>query len=324
MATNSIIDSSTPSLSSTTTVTAVAGDFTIPSGKLVLTAATSSTVGQVLLGGSTPGTNNALQMTGGSLFVGPNAGTLTTAQSKSYAMGSGAGSALSTGATGGTVGIGYQAFHGFTSGTFSVAVGYQAGLSATGSDVVTIGASTYNHSGTTGSRNSLWGYLAGQNYTGGEHDNICWHHAGVVSENNACHVGTSGTGNGQVSTCYIAGINGVTVTGTALLCTTGDKLGNISSSKRFKENIIDMGESSKNILDLRPVTFTYKIDNDHNQQVGLIAEEVIKIMPNLVVLDEEDLPFSVEYHELCTFLINEFKKLSVTLHHLEEVYHGNE
>jgi hypothetical protein len=71
-----------------------------------------------------------------------------------------------------------------------------------------------------------------------------------------------------------------------------------------------MGENSAEILSMRPVVFHYKPDIDPNQllQFGLIAEEVEKINPDLVVHDETHGIYTVRYDAINAMLLNEFLK----------------
>jgi hypothetical protein len=69
-----------------------------------------------------------------------------------------------------------------------------------------------------------------------------------------------------------------------LIDVTG-RLGTQSSSRRFKENIRPMDKASEVILALKPVTFRYKNDVKRNPRVGLIAEDVAEVNPDLVVRD---------------------------------------
>ena len=66
----------------------------------------------------------------------------------------------------------------------------------------------------------------------------------------------------------------------------------------------------KYLLALKPVTFRYnkKIDPEGMPQFGLIAEEVEKVDPNLVVHDKEGKPYSVRYDQVNAMLLNEFLK----------------
>ncbi|PYK77816.1 MAG: hypothetical protein DME38_12770, partial [Verrucomicrobia bacterium] len=83
-----------------------------------------------------------------------------------------------------------------------------------------------------------------------------------------------------------------------------------TSSARFKEAIKPMDKASEAILALTPVTFRYKeqVDPDHAPQFGLVAEEVEKVNPELVIHDEQGKPFTVRYEAVNAMLLNEFLK----------------
>ena len=66
-----------------------------------------------------------------------------------------------------------------------------------------------------------------------------------------------------------------------------------------------MGERSRGLHHLRPVTFHYKQDARGQRQYGLIAEEVAKVYPELVVRGTKGEVESVQYHELIPMLLNE-------------------
>jgi len=71
-----------------------------------------------------------------------------------------------------------------------------------------------------------------------------------------------------------------------------------------------MGNASEALFALNPVTFRYKreIDPASTRQLGLVAEEVEKVNPDLVVRDKEGKPSSVRYDEVNAMLLNEFLK----------------
>ena len=121
-------------------------------------------------------------------------------------------------------------------------------------------------------------------------------------------IGTSGT---QTST-YIAGISRITASGgSAVYINSNGLLGALTSSRRFKNDIKDMGPVSDKLMKLRPVMFRYNDKAEkgsHALHYGLIAEEVAKIYPNLVQYDEAGKPFTVYYHLLTPMLLNELQK----------------
>jgi hypothetical protein len=168
---------------------------------------------------------------------------------------------------------------------------------------------------TTGNYNCAIGSAAGFSYTGSESNNVLIQNLGTVGESNTLRISSSGTGNRQVSKAYIGGITGVVVTGTPVLVSSGDQLGVAASSKRFKNDIRDMGSQSADIFKLRPVTFFWDKNSSPGlkdafnwRQFGLIAEEVAEIMPELVHWTDDGQPFSVKYNDIPAMLLNELKK----------------
>jgi hypothetical protein len=88
------------------------------------------------------------------------------------------------------------------------------------------------------------------------------------------------------------------------------KIGTLVSSRRFKEEIKPMDRASETIHALKPVTFRYKkeIDSAGTSQFGLVAEDVEKMSPALIVRDKEGKPYSVRYDAVNAMLLNEFLK----------------
>ena len=142
---------------------------------------------------------------------------------------------------------------------------------------------------TTGSSNIAVGVNAGSNLTIGN-NNIHIGNVGVAAEANTIRVGTQGT---QTRT-FIAGISGVAVAGSAVVVNASGQLGIAASSERFKDEIKPMDKASEAILALQPVTFRYKkeIDPTRTSQFGLVAEDVEKVNPALVVRDEKGKPYT--------------------------------
>jgi len=171
-------------------------------------------------------------------------------------------------------------------GTANVAVGAAAGFTNNNSNNVFVGQGAgYSN---TGSSNIYVGYGV---------DN--------ASESNTIRIGS-----GQ-SAAYIAGVNGVNNSGVAVYINGSGQLGTTSSSRRFKEQVTDMGDSSSKLLQLRPVTFFYKPeydDSSHALQYGLIAEEVANVYPEMVAYDKDGQPYTVKYQYLAPMLLNELQK----------------
>jgi ribosomal protein L16 Arg81 hydroxylase len=86
------------------------------------------------------------------------------------------------------------------------------------------------------------------------------------------------------------------------------QLGTVPFSRRFKTKIEPMDKASEAILALKPVTFHYKSDNTNTPQFSLIAEEVAKVNPDLVVRDHNGEIYSVRYDAVNAMLLSEFLK----------------
>jgi hypothetical protein len=256
------------------------------------------------------------------LFAGSGAGngTLTVGTANdNVGLGGACLSSLTTGSS--NVGVGAVCMSSVNTGSQNVAIGFGAGQNiTTASSNVMIGYQAMQFN-TGGTNNIAIGYSqAGGNWTtGGESDNIAIGSSGVVAEVNTIRIGTQGTGDGQQNSCFIAGIANATVNNSAavLIDTTSGEMGTVVSSERFKDRITDMGDRSSRIMNLRPVNFAYKTDENHVMQWGLIAEEVAAIMPELVTFDILGVPYSVRYHDMPVILLNEIKKLVRRVEELE-------
>ncbi len=158
---------------------------------------------------------------------------------------------------------------------------------------------------TSGLSNIALGSDAGSNLTTGS-NNIDIGASGVVGESNTIRIGRPGIQNST----FIAGIFGVAMSGSVVVVNSSGKLGVTTSSARFKDNIKPMGKASEMILKLKPVTFRYKeqIDPEGSPQFGLIAEEVEKLNPDLVVRDADGKINTVRYEAVNAMLLNEFLK----------------
>ena len=182
----------------------------------------------------------------------------------------------------------------------------QALLSNTTGNYNTAGGLNALFSNTTGNNNIGLGSGAGGALTTGS-NNIDIGNSGVAGESAKIRIGTKGTHKNT----YVAGIYGVTASrGIGVFIDSTGHLGTTTSSARFKDQIKPMEKASEAILALKPVTFRYKpeLDPDGVPQFGLIAEQVEKVNPDLVVRDEEGKVTTVRYEAVNAMLLNEFLK----------------
>jgi hypothetical protein len=126
----------------------------------------------------------------------------------------------------------------------------------------------------------------------------------VAGESGTIRIGTTST---QTKTS-IAGIYGTSVTGSAVVVSSTGQLGVTVSSERYKTAIAPMGSDTAKLEQLRPVSFKLKSDATATRQYGLIAEEVAKVYPELVIRDQNGRIDGVRYDELAPMLLNEVQK----------------
>jgi hypothetical protein len=202
--------------------------------------------------------------------------------------------------------LGYSALFLNTNGSNNTAVGDIALRgNKTGSNNTAVGADALAVN-TTGSNNIAVGFLAGASLTTGS-NNIDIGNSGAAGDAATTRIGTEGA----QSNTYIAGILNKPVASNPLpvLIDSSGKLGTaVGSSMRFKKDINSMDAASERILSLRPVTFHYKTDAKNTLQFGLIAEQVEKVDPELVVHGEDGRPYTVRYEAINAMLLNEFLK----------------
>ena len=84
-----------------------------------------------------------------------------------------------------------------------------------------------------------------------------------------------------------------------------------TSSARYKNNIRDSVYGLSDVLKMRSAMFEYKEDN--RTDVGLIAEELHLIIPELVGIDKLGRPDSVSYDRLVSVLIKSVQELKAEL-----------
>lgn len=88
-----------------------------------------------------------------------------------------------------------------------------------------------------------------------------------------------------------------------------------TSSQRFKHNIQGLFGATELVKRLRGVSFYW--NEDSKRDIGLIAEEVAPILPEIVGYDEQGQVCSVDYSKIVPILINSIKELTERIETLE-------
>ena len=91
---------------------------------------------------------------------------------------------------------------------------------------------------------------------------------------------------------------------------------NVNSSIAFKENVIPITNSFQSVLSLVGVTYDRK-NNTTKNEAGLIAEEVHKVLPNVIAYNNDGSIFGINYNGLIPYLIEAIKSLKAEIDELK-------
>jgi hypothetical protein len=257
------------------------------------TGTSNSAFGVIALNANTTGSNNTA--------AGYEALELNTTGNNNTASGYQALLANSTGNYNNA--SGYYALRSNTSGSQNSASGVQTLFGNKTGNFNTASGTDALYSNTSGSTNIAAGYKAGYNLTTGS-NNIDIGNLGVAAESATIRIGTTST----QTKAFIAGIYGTSVTGSAVVVSSSGQLGVTVSSERYKTDIAPMGSYTAKLTRLRPVTFHLKTDPNGALQSGLIAEEVAKVYPELVIRNQNGRIDGVRYDELAPMLLNKVQQ----------------
>jgi hypothetical protein len=273
-------------------------------------------------GGNSANGDEALNSnTTGGLNTANGLGALYSNSTGSFNTATGA-AALSDNTTGDfNTANGSQALPSNTTGTSNTAIGFDALFSNTEGDGNTAVGTLSDFPSTSaalgsnidGAYNTAIGRGALNNNITGDSNTALGNSAGgaVVTASNVICVGADVAGADVSNTTWIGNIYGATTqnaTTAPVIVSADGQLGTVVSSERFKKDIATMNSASEAILSLRPVTFHYKTDTKGTPQFGLIAEEVARVNPALVLPDKEGKPYTVRYDAVNAMLLNEFLK----------------
>ena len=196
-----------------------------------------------------------------------------------------------------------------TTGSYNTADGFQALNQNTDGNYNTANGSLALQDNSSGQGNTASGYGALANSTGFSNTAFGFNAgANVTTADNVICIGADGANVGD--SCYIGNIFSQTGGTQAVYVSSTGKLGQMVSSRRFKDEIKPMEQASEVIYGLKPVSFRYKPEIEPTRPLGfgLIAEEVEQISPHLVTHGRDGKVNSVRYDQVNAMLLNEFLK----------------
>lgn len=95
-----------------------------------------------------------------------------------------------------------------------------------------------------------------------------------------------------------------------------------TSSIRFKENIRPLEYNKEALLSLEPVRYDWK-EGGKNDDVGLIAEDVLNHIPEVVAVSEDGVVNGIDYSRLSVFLLQLVKEQEERINKLEELINNS-
>ncbi len=96
-----------------------------------------------------------------------------------------------------------------------------------------------------------------------------------------------------------------------------------TSDRRLKENISGIDQPLPKALALRGVTYQWKNDAKKESRIGLIAQEVEEILPEVVFTNSTDGYKGVRYQEIVALLIEALKEQDISIDKLKMDIHSN-
>ncbi|MEO5684698.1 MAG: tail fiber domain-containing protein [Chitinophagaceae bacterium] len=172
-----------------------------------------------------------------------------------------------------------------------------------------INSSTYAATGILGGINNAYLYTTGNDFVIGNSTNnksLIFYTTTGGTNTERMRITNAGLIPGQDNT-YSAGNS--TNRWTAIWSANGTIQ---TSDLRLKKNILPLAYGLKEVLQLQPVSYDWK-DNSGTNKIGLIAQEVKKLIPQVVAGDEEKENLGMNYAELVPVLINAIKEQEMHL-----------
>ena len=210
------------------------------------------------------------------------------------------------------------------SGIVSTAMGYQttaSGWASTAMGSITTASGNYStafgHYTTASGDNSV---AIGNETTASDYNSLVlgqWNLAGSTTTNSPTEFSIDNTafviGNGinwlNRSDALVVKFNGdATLAGNL----------NINSDARLKSNIISLGSTLSKLLQIDGKSYTMKKDESEKQKIGLLAQDIEKVFPELV--SESHGVKSVNYQGLVPVLINALKEQDAMMKEQESKY----
>jgi hypothetical protein len=92
-----------------------------------------------------------------------------------------------------------------------------------------------------------------------------------------------------------------------------------TSDVRLKENVTTLSDGLNKVVQLRGVNFNWKSDENKTTKIGFIAQEVQKVLPELVFVNPTDGYYGVNYAEMTAVLVEAVKEQQTQIERLNNL-----
>lgn len=228
----------------------------------------------------------------------------STSPSYNVAIGEYAGNSTDGGSSIGNVAVGYASMADGSSPSYSTAIGRIALINNTSSRNIGIGYAAGDVI-TSGTNNTILGTEADPSASGATNQTVIGYGATGQANNSVV------LGNASVTAIYMSQDSGAAIyAGDATF--GGDVT--ISSDSRLKSNIVSLGSTISKLLLIDGKS--YSMNSDGKQKIGVLAQEVKDVFPELVGEDTKGM-LTVNYQGLVPVLINALKEQDEKISRLE-------
>ena len=207
--------------------------------------------------------------------------------------------------------IGKDAGPGLTTAHNNVAIGHNALRDGTANIELNVAVGSYaGYNITTGIGNVMLGYSTATSAVGDDYSIVIGYGVTAVGGSN-----TATIGNDDLTDVYMGSDNGGTVHCAAVV---------EGSSLEIKTNISEIESPLEKIAKLRGIEFDYKETNEHS--IGMVAEEVNEVFPELVSKDEDGKVQAMSYSRMTAVLLEAIKELNQEVKELKmnNIYNNKE
>lgn len=259
-------------------------------------------------------------------FIGFNAGRDNTSSNANTFIGWRSGFLNTTGNQ--NTYLGYSAGRATGTGSENVFLGHSAGdVCANGNRNLLVGKSSGQSIG-SGSNNVFLGYQSAMNAANISSSVVIGYRAAEsIALSNRFYVGNGPDAAqtliyGEFDNVRV-GIGTIAPTATLQLGVSGDgrtglaEAWNVFSDARYKKDVVSLSNALDLVSNINGYYYKYINDKSEKQQVGVIAQELELVLPELVFTDEEGYK-SVDYSKLTPVLVEAIKEQQVIINSLEE------